>query len=307
MGCIAGEHFTAQPDGTLQCPAGFPLYPKARHLERDGSVRVVYAARIGHCRPCPRREECQGYGAATRETTSCERGTLATRHDRGSRCSPASTSSFPTYCVGRLAAMRMTRREVVKLLRHQRVDVELAETSPPAQSPPIRLISRAERAHYRLGWRAASSTQCSSENCSRGLDQAVWDTRCLCHLPRSSHRLSMARSHSREPTSLRDCFSLADFSGSPLWLLYGSVRFARLFSANRSKASSNRMTGDLLRPPHFVAHRVGIIGGSCGSPFWADENRVGGSHIRTGQPGERCMGSYSTAPRLRHAHRFLAL
>ncbi len=67
MGCIAGEHFTSQSDGTVQCPAGFPLYPKARRPERDGSVRVVYAARIGHCRSCPRREECQGYGAATKK------------------------------------------------------------------------------------------------------------------------------------------------------------------------------------------------------------------------------------------------
>jgi len=30
MGCIAGEHFTPQPDGTVQCPAGFPLYPQER-------------------------------------------------------------------------------------------------------------------------------------------------------------------------------------------------------------------------------------------------------------------------------------
>src|ERR1700730_16616466 len=62
MGCLAGEHFTPQPDGTLQCPAGFPLYPQERRLECDSSVRVVYAARIGHCRPCSMREECQGYG-----------------------------------------------------------------------------------------------------------------------------------------------------------------------------------------------------------------------------------------------------
>lgn len=67
MGCIAGEHFTPQPDGTLQCPVGFALYPQERRPERDGSVRVVYAARIGHCRPCPMREECQGYGAATKK------------------------------------------------------------------------------------------------------------------------------------------------------------------------------------------------------------------------------------------------
>lgn len=38
----------------------------------------------------------------------------------------------------------------MKLLRHQRVDVELVETASPAQSPSLRLISRAERAHYRL-------------------------------------------------------------------------------------------------------------------------------------------------------------
>ncbi|MBO0796743.1 MAG: hypothetical protein J2P36_38160, partial [Ktedonobacteraceae bacterium] len=38
MGCIAGEHFTPQPDGTLQCPAGFPLYPQEHRPERDGSV-----------------------------------------------------------------------------------------------------------------------------------------------------------------------------------------------------------------------------------------------------------------------------
>jgi hypothetical protein len=67
MGCLAGEHFTPQPDGTLKSPAGFPLYPQERRPERDGSVRVIYAARIGHCRPCPRREECQGYGAATKK------------------------------------------------------------------------------------------------------------------------------------------------------------------------------------------------------------------------------------------------
>src|SRR5260370_31834065 len=76
MGCLAGEHFTPQPDGTLQCPAGFPLYPQERRPERDGSVRVVYAARIGHCRPCSRREECQGYWAATKKPRPRSAGLL---------------------------------------------------------------------------------------------------------------------------------------------------------------------------------------------------------------------------------------
>ena len=113
MGCISGEHFTPPPDGTVQCPAGFPLYSQERRLERDGSVRVIYAARIGHCRSCPRREECQGYGAATKK--------------------PRRVSAV-------LWPLDTTEK------------VELAETAPPAQPPPPRLLSRAERAHYRLSW-----------------------------------------------------------------------------------------------------------------------------------------------------------
>jgi hypothetical protein len=151
MGCIAGERFTPQPDGTVQCPAGFPLYPQERRPERDGSVRVVYAARIGHCRPCPGREECQGYGTATKKPRRVSAVLW-----------PRDTTEEVVALPPPLPASRpilwgdwqrcFHRREVVKLLHHQRVDVELAETAPPAQSPPIRLISRAERAHYRLSW-----------------------------------------------------------------------------------------------------------------------------------------------------------
>src|SRR6266702_2993358 len=64
MGCIAGSQFTPQPDGTLRCPAGFPLYPQERRPEHDGSLRIVYAARIGHCRACPLRQQCQWHGTS---------------------------------------------------------------------------------------------------------------------------------------------------------------------------------------------------------------------------------------------------
>jgi hypothetical protein len=151
MGCIAGEHFTPQPDGTVHCPASFPLYPQERRPERDGSIRVVYAARIGHCRPCPRREECQGYGTATKKPRR------------------VSAVLWPRDTTEEVVALRpplpashslvwgdwprcFHRREVVKLLHHQRVDINLPETALPTQSQPIRLISRAERAHYRLSW-----------------------------------------------------------------------------------------------------------------------------------------------------------
>src|SRR5260221_1492248 len=42
-----GSAFTPQPDVTLRCPANHPLYPQERRSERDGSLRVLYAARIG--------------------------------------------------------------------------------------------------------------------------------------------------------------------------------------------------------------------------------------------------------------------
>jgi hypothetical protein len=54
-----GSAFTPQPDGSLRCPANHPLYPQERRLERNGSLRVLYAARIGHCRSCPLRAQCQ--------------------------------------------------------------------------------------------------------------------------------------------------------------------------------------------------------------------------------------------------------
>jgi hypothetical protein len=56
---FAGADFALQPDGTLRCPADHPLYPQERRVERDGSVRVLSAARIGHCRCCPLRAQCQ--------------------------------------------------------------------------------------------------------------------------------------------------------------------------------------------------------------------------------------------------------
>jgi hypothetical protein len=151
MGCIAGEHFTLQPDGTVQCPAGFPLYPQERRPERDGSVRVVYAARIGHCRPCPRREECQGYGTATKKPRRVS-AVLWPRDttEKAASLPPPLPASRPIVWGDWQRCFH--RRVVVKLLRHQRVEVKLAETAPPAQSPPVGLISRAERAHYRLSW-----------------------------------------------------------------------------------------------------------------------------------------------------------
>ncbi len=56
---FAGADFRLLPDGPLRCPADRPLSAQERRLERTGSLRVLYAARIGHCRSCPLREQCQ--------------------------------------------------------------------------------------------------------------------------------------------------------------------------------------------------------------------------------------------------------
>src|SRR5438445_506633 len=64
QGRFSGRDFALQPDGTLRCPAGQTLRAHERRKEGDGSLRVVYAASIHSCRPCPLREQCQWNGKA---------------------------------------------------------------------------------------------------------------------------------------------------------------------------------------------------------------------------------------------------
>ncbi len=154
---FAGAEFVLQPDRTLRCPAGCPLYPQERRPERNGSLRVLYAARIGHCRSCLLREQCQASA-----TTSKARRVSAVYWPVASGSSVSGESSPPPEEPSLSPLSRPVlwgdwqrcfhRREVVKLLRHQRVEVEFAETAPSAQSPPARRLSRAERAHWRLSW-----------------------------------------------------------------------------------------------------------------------------------------------------------
>ena len=64
-----GSAFTLQSDGTLRCPADHPLYSQERRPERDGSLRILYVARIGHCRTCPLRGQCQESSATIKPRT----------------------------------------------------------------------------------------------------------------------------------------------------------------------------------------------------------------------------------------------
>ena len=137
-GRFSGQDFPLQPDGTLRCPAGQQLHPQERRREADGSLRVVYAASIRSCRPCPLREQCQWNGSATTKP----RQVSVLLH-------PLVVGSEPL--LWRDWSRRVHRRACIQLLRHQRVEVQVQSgDATPIVVPAPR--SRAQRAHARLSW-----------------------------------------------------------------------------------------------------------------------------------------------------------
>ena len=151
MGCLPGSEFPLQADGMLRCPAGHPLTAQERRNEPGGIVRIVYAASIAHCRPCPLREACQGYGAKTskpRRVSAILRP--STSPDRSIETTTPLTGTAPL--LWRDWSRCQTRREWMRLLRSQRVD--LLGNPEPMGSPSTKpsLFSRAQRAHWRMSW-----------------------------------------------------------------------------------------------------------------------------------------------------------
>ena len=138
VGRFSGQDFTLQPDGTLRCPANQQLSAHERRKEADGSLRVVYAASIRSCRPCPLREQCQWNGGATAKP----RQVSVLMH---------------LVAVGSAAVLwrdwsrRSHRRACMQLLRSQRVEVQVESGKATLALTPAPL-SRAQRAHYRLAW-----------------------------------------------------------------------------------------------------------------------------------------------------------
>ena len=72
-GRFSGQDFSLQPDGTLRCPAQQSLVVHERRKEADGSLRVVYAASIRSCRPCPRPRAVPMAGQRHQEAAPGER------------------------------------------------------------------------------------------------------------------------------------------------------------------------------------------------------------------------------------------
>ena len=138
-GRFSGRGFALQADGTLRCPAGQALRAMEERWEADGTLRLVYAARISHCRGCQLREQCQWHGGNTQKP--CRVSVLLHPLQIG-----------PAPLLWHDWSRRQHRRACMQLLSHQRVDVHLEPLGllDPATSPPI--LSRAQRAHYRLPW-----------------------------------------------------------------------------------------------------------------------------------------------------------
>jgi hypothetical protein len=138
-GRFAGRDFTPQADGTLRCPAGKVLRPTEQRREADGTLRVLYTARIGDCRSCRLRTQCQWHG---RHTKKPRRVSLLLH--------PLQGGSAPL--LWRDWSRREHRRACMQLVRHQRVDIQLDPPNQDKPDPPPVILSRAQRAHYRLSW-----------------------------------------------------------------------------------------------------------------------------------------------------------
>ncbi|HET8852576.1 MAG TPA: hypothetical protein VFN02_08615 [Ktedonobacteraceae bacterium] len=138
-GRFSGQDFALQPDGTLACPASKTLRPTEQRHEAEGSLRVLYSARIRDCRGCPKRPQCQWNGEAT---TKPRRISVLLHPLRVG----------PAPLLWRDWSRREHRRACMQLVRHQRIEVSLP---PPAAASPRTadvILSRAQRAHSRLSW-----------------------------------------------------------------------------------------------------------------------------------------------------------
>jgi hypothetical protein len=145
--------FEPQTDGTLRCPANRPLYPQERRAEHDGTLRVVYAARLGDCRACPLREQCLAHG---NETKRARRVSAVLRPIEGPSPPPEpapSPAPASQPILWRDWSRCQTRRRLMSLLRTQTVTITVLPAAAPAlDAAEPSSFTQQERKHYRLSW-----------------------------------------------------------------------------------------------------------------------------------------------------------
>lgn len=143
-------HKRRQPDGTLRCPTDQSLYPQERRPEHDGSVRVLYAARLASCRPCPLRTRCQEHGTATKKPRRVSAVLWPQTTTVPLPPEPPALPATSPLLWGD-GSRRQTRRRWMQWLRGQRVEVVLASSPERPVCAPLP-VPRSPIAHWRLSW-----------------------------------------------------------------------------------------------------------------------------------------------------------
>ncbi len=182
-GHFSGRDFVPQSDGSLRCPAGKSLHPNEERREADGTLRVLFAAKIRDCRGCHLREQCQWHGTTTKKP----RRVSLLLHPLGIGTAPVLWKDW---------SRRHSRRVAIQLCRSQRVEMQVEEAS--GADPPVSsvILSRAQRAHYRLSWKERLARNARPPGASRvriklfgipedfaaflGLASAQYGFRCRC-------------------------------------------------------------------------------------------------------------------------------
>jgi len=149
VGSLGGKDFLLQPDGTLRCRHGATLSPQERRPEHDGTVRVLYAARIADGRSCPLRLHCQAHGTSTKKPRRVS-AVLQPLPQLAPEHPPPASLAAPHPIRWGDWSRAQPRRAWIRWLRSHLVTVEAPPVSPPSSmSGPL---TRAQRAHWRLTW-----------------------------------------------------------------------------------------------------------------------------------------------------------
>ena len=185
---LARCHLVAHPVG---------LSAQERRPEHNGSLRILYSARLAHCRPCPLREQCQESGTTSKpRRVSAVCWPISSDPPVWAEPPPHPVETVPT--VGKPAPPQpppqpapypvlwgdgercQIRRRWMRLLRTQTVDLTFGsaklEAKKEAQQDDVH--TTAQRAHWRLSWHermarnARLATDCPLEVTIYGLPAA---------------------------------------------------------------------------------------------------------------------------------------
>ena len=180
---FAGADFRLFPDGTLRCPANHPLYPQERRPERDGSLRVLSAARIGHCRSCPLRAQCQENGTSTIKPRRVSAVFWPLSSTASTPDEPVSDEPVPSRPVlwGDWERSEI-RRRWFHLLRTQTVLLAFGPVESVAgeEVQPQDGQTRAQRAHWRLSWKHRLARNARSPTAPPLVRHHPWSASLVC-------------------------------------------------------------------------------------------------------------------------------